>query len=600
MALPTFGTLHYNGYTFNEKTETVALSMRPVYDHAGRTVLYLLFSITVRTVITGVAGTDAEVGRIRRQLTRPAGRLNYDGRGFGGLLVNVGAGPKDVVWGPRPQELSWKPLGRNLAGELTWRVDVALPDCDNAAYQFRPLEFSFSVTHDVDKGYTRRTIAGYLRIPQTRRGATDRRLSDSPDYYRERIAPPLLPGFRRSYGPWTVNEAKDRLDWSIVDDELRGAVPPPGVVEASLSHEVSTTTAGLTLWTGTIAGEYELAKFANPLLAVRYFMAVCKERIFNTARAVGKNASGIIPVAFKMTEPDAYAENRAKFMLGYTFVQPVKDILRAASLWRPVPGSDWRLWALSLQNTAFGPRGYAHLEFAAEDDRIIDLCDPSPYIGTLGAGHGGIGSLPRPGVAVPIPAVPALPDIQEGILRNFPTPAPASSWIYYESELWLETDQANTPIRPLPIRKASEALLRAGTGLVPGQKQSFWDVLADATMPIAGFINDLKGGKAVLAGVTTPNDLANGTHHRGAPVCYVYLRGRAARAGFPVPIPLIRDVAGVKPVPACRLDRGEGFGQGVYKGVGVPLYTGSWNLRYYLPEVPRHLPVPPNPILRAQ
>src|SRR5262249_41004298 len=159
------------------------------------------------------------------QLTKPGGKLIYDGRGFGGFTINVpgGGGVRDVVWGPKPQILSFKPLGGpGLAAEITWQVEVGVPECASASYQFRPLEFVFRVTYHPHRGYTTRPLPGLRRVPMSRGPVEAPPLPVSVDFSRERTTPPLIPGFDRSFGPWTIDESKTRLDWSIIDDELGG------------------------------------------------------------------------------------------------------------------------------------------------------------------------------------------------------------------------------------------------------------------------------------------------------------------------------------------------------------------------------------------
>jgi len=58
----------------------------------------------------------------------------------------------------------------------------------------------------------------------------------------------------------------------------------------------------------------------------------------------------------------------------------------------------------------------------------------------------------------------------------------------------------------------------------------------------------------------------------------------------------------VKPSPANRLDRGEGFNTGIIANAGkFPIYAAKWRLRYFLPEIP-NTPItpPPNPMLDGQ
>jgi hypothetical protein len=46
----------------------------------------------------------------------------------------------------------------------------------------------------------------------TRKAPSDRRLPDSVDFYRERIVPPLVPGFNRPTADFDLSDDKCRLD----------------------------------------------------------------------------------------------------------------------------------------------------------------------------------------------------------------------------------------------------------------------------------------------------------------------------------------------------------------------------------------------------
>src|SRR5262249_6507444 len=127
--VPTSGTVSYNGVTFGAKTETVAVDIRPVPVGAGRTVAYNVYSITLKGLVNAGTdpNTDLDMDQIRKLLTAYGGELRYSSRGLGTFSINTagGAGVQDVVWGPKPQLLRWKPTGSNQSSEITWTVEVA-------------------------------------------------------------------------------------------------------------------------------------------------------------------------------------------------------------------------------------------------------------------------------------------------------------------------------------------------------------------------------------------------------------------------------------------------------------------------------------------
>jgi hypothetical protein len=83
---------------------------------------------------------------------------------------------------------------------------------------------------------------------------------------------------------------------------------------------------------------------------------------------------------------------------------------------------------------------------------------------------------------------------------------------------------------------------------------------------------------------------------RTKPIVYVIMTGRAARLCYPIAQPELTEIGGVTPVPANRLDRGEGFRHASKANFGKTVYVATWRLRYAIPEIPTGgLPAPPNP-----
>lgn len=603
MALSSLGRLEYNGVNFNGPFMlTRGVRSHPVMDSSNRTKSYTVHEVTAKLTLTG-RPTDAAVLAARRALTTPGRPLRYQDKGFGPLALNVG-GAQDVVWGPTPRELSFRPLGGGNACELVWSVSVALVDCDGenelraggGGAAFDGLEMNFAAAFDVDDaGYTTRTLTVSLKVPGVRAGRDGKQLALTADQYRELLAPPQVPGFRRRYGPWQIDEAKTHLSGEVIDVELGANYPPPWVANLEASHTVSSNVMGLATWMGTVSATYELIKaapsYADP---VKHFLGVIvRDRLAATAAAVGKNANAIIPLGLEMTEPEVYGRRKASFRFTYSFNQQLKDILGATGLWRIVPGSDWKLWSASMAAGPANPRGFAQMILNPGDDAIYDSCGgQTPPIFQSGGS--------------PVPAPPVGPSVvgrlppDPGLGRNeligmIPgvEPTPETSWWFYECWLWVEVDAGTIPVRPLPVAKPKRPLqqLLDNPFLRANPAAQAFDALAGG-FPLGGrggnpFEPPPRGGKLDV-------------QQRVYPTTYVYLRGRCFRHGFPVPIPQLVALDGATPILACRLDRGEGFGHGVVMQTGAaPLYGAQWNLRYHVPDVPADWfpPLPPNPIL---
>jgi hypothetical protein len=202
--LPPVGVTAYNGVTFGARMETKNIDIKPVYDAAGRTVVYNLYSLTIDTDVYVHGQTaDTSLEALRRQLLQPAVRLDYTTKGLGNnIVINNQAGGdfRECIWGPKPQLLSRRPVGTNQYVRIVWRIDWAVADCPNPLQkQSSIMEFCYKVSFDIDKGgYTNRTYSGFFRSAQTRKTVNDRTLQATADQFREQIIASIIPGFRRT------------------------------------------------------------------------------------------------------------------------------------------------------------------------------------------------------------------------------------------------------------------------------------------------------------------------------------------------------------------------------------------------------------------
>lgn len=604
--LPAKGVLQYNGFAFGPYTETTSMKVRPQFDAAGRTVIYSLFTFGFKTVLTAPPGSanDAQVLAARQALTKSGGEFVYTGRGFADILINVGA-VRDANWGPKPQELSFKPVGSDRACVLEWSLEVAVPDCPDAVFEGRVMELAYTVAFSRDAaGYSARTVSGYVKIPLTRPFPGSDRLTDSADAYRERLNPPIPEGYRRRWGPFKLDAAKTRLDFEFTDEEMGENVPPPGCVAATASHTVNSTVRGLTFWSSTLEATYTLEKGTDPAVALRAFFALLKSRQLHLADGLNRRpaagakiaeSQSIVPVAFTMAQPDVYGPVVVKVSLTYTFAGSREAVLGHSGLWRPVPGSDWKKWSASLADGVHHPRGSARMTFAPGDDRLTDLCGPAaggPLLpATTDLPQGELPNKPGDDVRGRLDIErPAFADL---VSKAFPKPKKESSWVSYENQIYVEHDSGTVPLRILPgaaLDAANDAMSKAKdfAGAV-------WDSLTGG--PPAVTPDDV--GRAV--GGILQNDsspVVAAVQRRARAFCYVYLRGRATRAGFEIPVPRLLDIDGITPTPCNRLDAGEGYTQTVGFAAGdTPLYKAQWNLRYFMDVTPTKFPTPPNPLL---
>src|SRR5205085_10984163 len=105
MTLPAVGSSSYNGVSFGSDCETLLYDITPVYDTAGRTVVYNEIRLRLKfrvhlvgnespTVTTDTgdqynADPSGGINYLRKKLLQPAAPLIYASKGLGTLRVNV-------------------------------------------------------------------------------------------------------------------------------------------------------------------------------------------------------------------------------------------------------------------------------------------------------------------------------------------------------------------------------------------------------------------------------------------------------------------------------------------------------------------------------
>ena len=327
-------------------------------------------------------------------------------------------------------------IGGPAACEITWSVEVAIPECKGAKFAGFIMEYCYGLNIDIDRsGYSTRTYSGHVMIPQTRKTQSSRTLSDTADSYREKINPQPIPGFRRIQGPFGLSEDKCTLTFSITDEEMAPNIPPTGTVDAQASHTVASVNANLSSWTHTFNASYEMAKDQSRNAPFGMFMALVNDRIkASKANVTQKLKGGFIPTFFSCSEPEIYGRKCASFTAVFRFFTELQSIMNATGLWRPVPNSDWKLWSQSLASTAFNIRGWAGLTVSPSSDVIIDLCNPV-----------------KTGATIPVGGIAGKPPPAPGNLNLVvDVPTAPLSWIGFENSIRIVERHQRVMIRPLP------------------------------------------------------------------------------------------------------------------------------------------------------
>jgi hypothetical protein len=569
--LPTDVVIQYDSFTFPLETEIVGVQTTPVWDRAGRTVVALTHEWTIKSTIwvdpqQVAAGLDSTFDGIKKQLCRPGCNLVLENTAWGSYDVNPnghgGKGPdSDLMWGPKPQLVSFRHLGYKYAAELTWKVSFCLDAC-RGAVPGKLLEWNYTLSFARDRsGYTRRTYAGYASIPMTRSAPDSGTLVDQADRLREQIRPQLPIGFEREEESYDLSEDKRTLTFRIVDQQLPPNIPPPGCIVAEASHTADNMIAlSLVQWKHVIRASYELTTARARSDAFRHFQALVLDR---QRESMKKGMGKPIMLHLHVAEPEIYGRKAAEFVIVYWQVprganaknlrakgNPAANIVVQGGLWRPVPQNSWEKWAASMtQDKAQTARGTANLVFNASDDAIVDLC---------------IGRQP-----VPL-AERALRAAQPAGVRVDPweqdIPDPEDSFLGYKLVLEVQQRPNTAYLQPLPTSPVAYTPPRT-----------------DSTSQ-AGYTVPYKGGPCAI------------TQYRGNPAVFVTLWGRALRAGYVITPPQLLSVGGQTPVPMDDPDGGF-FRSEIIADLGIPIVAAEWSFTYLLPCPPRQaFGPPPNPL----
>lgn len=496
----------YNGFTFPTESH-ISVVATDVYDQAGRTIVYVKYKITVDSTITPTApvGTRGNenvlLPRLRLRLAAAGEQLVVRGTGFGDLSVGSRrTGPlTDVAWGPKPEVVTWEPLGV-MTAHVVWTCEVHVMDCDPrpalSSSSRRLLAHNFTVSHSIDEqGYTSRTITGYLEIPMTRPNGGGRNLTDNADlYWRDSFTVPPVPVFcRRTQNQSNLSEDKRRVNFSVTDQELPANIMPEGVIECRATHSTATQDRAFIKQNSTLRASYTLRKDMNKAYAMSLFIQLLR------ARLIAQQAAGIqafIPMSFTAEDSDLYGRQAANFSFSYMYTVPLllggrevnpyqtlAQIPKASGLWSLPPGAgynpfagverrggagvpvpfgvdrrqaiesqgSWQAWARSM-SSEWSSRGHLGLRQTAKDDMIVDLCDIVAPV-TAGAQR----------FVVPTVAPFAL---------VFPVPVGTSGYLKYAHSLGIATATGEIVVKKLldALPLVAGALIPGGLGIWAGAK----------------------------------------------------------------------------------------------------------------------------------
>lgn len=579
------GTLRYDGYNFGSFV-TSKVEGKPEYDDAQRMIKFWVWRIKVSFYVNAGAGenTNDALDEIRRKLTVPGKRLQFNLRGFGDFDINHGR-VKDVSNGPKILGLSWTPIGADQTALVEWEVEARTPECPNSKYARALSALTYSVDYDLDEhGFTSYTLAGSWEIALT--FGNNYTLPDNADNYRDRLIPPVPLGYKRIRQNYKLSPDRRRMDFTVTDQQQ--AVPlPPGVTQAELKHRItSNARAGFNRWNCTISGSFRTSPEYPKSDAYKHFYLFVAGRLLK-ARADYPDVT-ILPKQIDIEENVFGHDTRASISYDMQTVG-LDRILAVSGLWQPV-GTTWEQFQRSHQGGAQHARGLSQLRYANADDTLLDLCSPQgqsnlyePEISQSnlyepGPPPGGNsrsnpyepGNLPSvppndylpPGVQRPPPGRPwprnpyqPSPFVLAG--RNLYGPGGTvnayTSWQVYDA--WLHYQEVHPYVFHQPL---------AGQVVdVPPQVNPLGAVAAVAGAVAAQAGAPMIGAQvqaAAAAGAEAAISPAAVPQRITAPACHVTLHVRAQRIGFRIEIPRLtrfggRDVVRVEENVVNRVAR---------------------------------------------
>jgi len=545
------GTISYNGFTFGGDGSTppsYSLSGEPVYDEAGRAVTHVKYSLEVTAIVHADSESSAadRMRDVRERLSRPGRALQILDVGLGDTTVAHGENQPDVVWGAKPRVVALTPIGGVLAWQLHWQCEFNVSEPNVASVSRNGggdnwLALNYQMSYAVDsRGFTTRTARGYVQIVCVRRPNGDPSARRTADAARDRLKIAVPHGFRRTQSRWTESKDKSRLEFVVVDEQLRTDAFPPGIVDADVQYQVENQGVSNTQLVARLSGSMETAAHVPKSTAALQLLAIAQDKLFKLACSGG----GRLVVPTRISISHKLFTRRTSLKVEMRSIGPLTDLLAAGGIWDPVPGTDYRRWRASVERL-WGNRGTAELKSNPDDAAIIDLIDNLTDEATIGSGSAAR-LRPTSGGRLPTLAPPV---------------TAAASWLDYQVRIRAHRRE-NVSIHTLSreVRPAS-----------PGQQSA------------AGV-----GSPFSLSGRDQTGRVRE-TH--GEPIQQILLEGTAIRLQYPPTIPILRQV-GSRTV--TERDRVQQLQQAP-NVCGMPAYLVRWSILYDVDGYVRRPEPPPNP-----
>lgn len=377
-------TITYNGVQFggsdaqySSTPPQYSFSGQFIRDDAGRAIIGTQYTLRVQSIFYGSSETHmaSHMSAIKLRLAAPRKSLKIAGLGTGfGTIAN------DVKYGPLPLDVQCNPLGQ-LAWEVVWQVQFTVTECASTGTAARALmAFNFATTFDNDfEGVTVRTISGYAEIAQ--RPNAGGAVATIADQVRDNLTILCPQGFRRVQNSWQNNAAHDRVDFSIVDERLPGAVPPPGIIQADGDGEFTAGDGKGGFASGTyamsvryrIAPGTQAAPYVGQRAAQLFLSAITSKQSTLNRGLAGDGGGFALPLSIRMRQGQYDGVREFSGSCAWRLTGCLNKIMKASAIWEQLTPSDYTRWRTSVANL-WGNRGESGIRELAEECAIIDLC----------------------------------------------------------------------------------------------------------------------------------------------------------------------------------------------------------------------------------
>ncbi len=380
-----FGVLTYGNWTFGPLRHVKA-KITPEWDRAKRTVVRLKWSLEVHAIIhaTSVGAQETRMNTVIQELSEPRQKLTINGIGMDLPITTDKNGTRpDINWGPKPNVVSIAPAGADLCWEVNWTVEFeTAPYCASggSVSAGAPIAFNYETTYVTnEEGLLTRIISGYIEIVQFANG---RKVAANPEDAFDLITWQLPDLFRRVSVSRRFNEAKNVVEFTVIDQELADYPYPEGVVECDVDYDFENRPPGFMNWTGQLSGTMRVAPGIPKSLAVDKFFIIVFDIAAKLNAAAAPSKGIVIPERIRIGTKKFGRTSR--FMVTWRMVACLHDILTKTGLWEPVPGTSYQSWKSSMAAAGvFHPRGVGKWKMNATEDTIIDLCQGAQAV-TLG------------------------------------------------------------------------------------------------------------------------------------------------------------------------------------------------------------------------